>query len=105
MTCVWSFVSCDFLIAMTPFEKKVYKAVLEIPLGEVRSYEWVARRAGSPRSCRAVGQALKKNPYTVLIPCHRVVRSDRSLGGYSGGIRKKKMLLELERKIRAQLEE
>lgn len=84
---------------MTPFAKKVYKVVLSIPIGEVRSYKWVAKVAGSPRAFRAVGQILKNNPYPVIIPCHRVVKSNDKLGGYIFGADKKKSLLEIERKI------
>ena len=85
---------------MTAFEKKVYKAVLKIPLGEVRTYHWVAQQTGHPRACRAVGQALKKNPYPLIIPCHRVVRSGGDIGGFSRGRKNKKMLIDLERHIR-----
>ncbi|MFA6216715.1 MAG: MGMT family protein [Candidatus Omnitrophota bacterium] len=89
---------------MTAFAKKVYKAVLSIPLGEVRSYQWVARRIGHPRACRAVGGALKRNPYPLIIPCHRVIAGNGKPGGYSGGLKKKMLLLELERKIKICLE-
>lgn len=85
---------------MTDFTKRVYKAVLSIPLGEVRSYKWVAKRAGSPKAFRAVGQILKRNPWTLIIPCHRVVNSDNRLGGYSGGLKKKEYLLNLEKAIK-----
>jgi len=85
---------------MTLFECKVYKATLSIPLGEVRTYAWIARKIGSPGAFRAVGQALKRNPYPLIIPCHRVVAAGKRLGGYSGGRRKKKMLLALERELR-----
>jgi O-6-methylguanine DNA methyltransferase len=85
---------------VTPFAKKVYKIVLSIPLGEVRTYKWVAQRAGRPRAYRAVGQVLKRNPYPFLIPCHRVVASSNKLGGYSRGVKLKKQLLILERKIK-----
>ena len=85
---------------MTPFSKKVYKAVLSIPLGEVRTYKWVARRIGNPRACRAVGQALKDNPWPIIIPCHRVIASNGNLGGYSRGIKRKRKLLELEKEIK-----
>jgi methylated-DNA-[protein]-cysteine S-methyltransferase len=81
---------------LTTFQKKVLKAVLDIPKGKVRSYAWVARRAGSPLACRAVGQALKKNPYAPGVPCHRVVSSNGSIGGYSGGLKKKRALLRKE---------
>ena len=82
---------------LTDFEKKVYRAVMSIPLGSTRSYKWVAAKTGSPRSARAVGNALNKNPYAPFVPCHRVVASDGSLGGYGGGLRKKIELLEKER--------
>ncbi|MFA6349329.1 MAG: MGMT family protein [Candidatus Omnitrophota bacterium] len=85
---------------MTDFAKKVYKAALSIPLGQVRTYKWVAQKCNSPKAARAVGQILKKNPYPLIIPCHRVIRSSGHLGGYSaGGSNVKKRLLELERQI------
>ena len=87
---------CD----MNDFDKKVYRAIMTIPIGEVRTYKWVAEKIKHPRAYRAVGQSLKKNPYLVIIPCHRVVASDGELGGYAGGVRRKKYLLELERQIR-----
>ncbi|MGE5279919.1 MAG: methylated-DNA--[protein]-cysteine S-methyltransferase [Deltaproteobacteria bacterium] len=83
---------------MTDFEKAVYAAVLEIPLGQTRSYAWVARRIGRPRAARAVGNALNKNPYAPFVPCHRVIAADGSLGGFSAGPAKKKALLERERR-------
>ncbi|MEA3490081.1 MAG: MGMT family protein [Candidatus Omnitrophota bacterium] len=81
---------------LTSFQKKVLLAVMEIPRGEVRSYSWVARRAGSPRACRAAGQALSVNPYAPHVPCHRVISSDGSIGGYSGGSGRKRRLLAKE---------
>jgi methylated-DNA-[protein]-cysteine S-methyltransferase len=81
---------------LTPFQKKVLRAVVDIPRGKTRSYAWVALRAGSPGACRAVGQALKRNPYAPHVPCHRVVAADGSIGGYSGGIEKKMRLLSAE---------
>lgn len=85
---------------MTPFAKKVYKVVLSIPLGQVRTYKWVAQKAGRPKAYRAVGQILKNNPYPLIIPCHRVIECSGNLGGYTGGKKIKKALLELERQIR-----
>lgn len=85
---------------MTDFAKRVYKAVLSIPLGEVRSYKWVASEAGSAGAWRAVGTILKNNPYPLVVPCHRVVKSDKKTGGYVFGIKNKRMLLDLEREIR-----
>ena len=84
---------------MTDFEKKVYREVLKIPLGQVRSYKWIARRIGQPKAFRAVANALKKNPYPLLIPCHRVIRSSGKLGGYSLGVRLKRELINLEKII------
>jgi len=83
----------------TPFQKKVWKIILTIPRGEVRTYEWIAQKTGSPRAARAVGSALRKNPLAPQVPCHRVVRKDGSLGGYSGpgGVRTKKQLLAREK--------
>lgn len=85
---------------ITPFAIKVYRAVLTIPLGEVRSYKWVAQKLGSPKAARAVGQALKKNPYPLIIPCHRVIKSSHDLGGYAWGEKSKKIILDLERQIK-----
>ncbi|MFH1127997.1 MAG: MGMT family protein [Candidatus Omnitrophota bacterium] len=85
---------------MNPFARKVYKAVLTIPLGQVRTYKWVAQKAGNPKAARAVGQILKNNPYLLIIPCHRVIKSSGSLGGYAGGVKNKKAILDLERQIK-----
>lgn len=81
---------------MTLFEKKVYTVVKKIPAGEVRTYAWVARKAGAPGASRAVGSCLNKNPFPVIVPCHRVVNAGGSLGGYAFGADLKKQLLELE---------
>jgi methylated-DNA-[protein]-cysteine S-methyltransferase len=89
---------------MTPFAKRVYSVVAAIPLGQTRTYKWVAKKAGSPAASRAIGQILKRNPYPVIIPCHRVIKSDASLGGYAFGIRNKKELLDIEREIKQCLE-
>ena len=82
----------------TPFQRKVYKAILKIPPGEVRSYAWVAKKIDRPKAARAVGQALKRNRWAPMIPCHRVIASDGNLGGYSapGGLRRKLLLLTRE---------
>ena len=87
---------------LTEFEKAVYGIVMEIPLGQTRSYQWVARRLDRPQSARAVGNALNKNPYAPFIPCHRVIASDGSLGGYSAGLRKKIELLRREKEVAQQ---
>ncbi|MDD5317263.1 MAG: MGMT family protein [Candidatus ainarchaeum sp.] len=81
---------------LTPFQIKVLQAAEKIPAGETRTYRQVAAEAGHPRAFRAVGTALGKNPVPGFIPCHRVVRSDGSAGGYSGkGGKKGKMRLLL----------
>lgn len=87
-------------VKLTPFQWKVLAAASRIPLGQTRSYKWVARAVGRPKAVRAVGQALKKNPYPLIIPCHRVIKEDGSPGGYAGRYGPRKaQLLETERKI------
>ena len=80
----------------TPFERDVLAATATIPYGEVRSYKWLAERVGRPGTARAIGNALHKNPVPVIIPCHRIVKSDGSLGGYAFGTAWKTRLLALE---------
>ncbi len=80
----------------TEFQRNVWEATRIIPYGETRSYAWVARRIGNPRACRAVGNALGRNRLSIIIPCHRVISSDGSLGGFGGGLKLKMRLLELE---------
>ncbi|MBF0563744.1 MAG: MGMT family protein [Nitrospirae bacterium] len=74
----------------------VYRVLLEIPYGQTRSYKWVAERVGSPKASRAVGHALSTNPLPIIVPCHRVVASDGSLGGFSPSIEIKMILLDIE---------
>ena len=81
---------------LSDFEKKVYKTTLKIPAGQVRSYKWVAETMGKPNASRAVGNALNKNPYPIFVPCHRVIKSDGSIGGFAGGSKAKKRLLTKE---------
>ena len=89
---------------MTQFEWKVLEAALTIPFGQTRSYGWVAQKIGRPRAMRAVGQALRKNPYPIAIPCHRVIRSDGTPGGYAGRMGPQKgRLLALEQEILSKL--
>lgn len=88
---------------LTEFEKKVYRAACSIPLGEVRSYKWVALKAGMPKAARAVGNALNKNPFAPFVPCHRVIKSDGSIGGFARGSRAKAKLLKREREISRQI--
>ena len=85
------------LRGLSEFEQAVLRKALEIPPGEVRPYSWIAREIGHPDAVRATGSALAKNPVPLLIPCHRVVRSDGHIGNYSlGGARNKRLLLESE---------
>jgi methylated-DNA-[protein]-cysteine S-methyltransferase len=86
------------LSALTPFQRSVLIACARIPRGQVRTYSQLARSIGKPHAARAVGGALAKNPLAPLIPCHRVIRKDGSLGGYTarGGTAKKRLLLEKE---------
>lgn len=78
------------------FQRRVWRAIRRIPYGRVRSYKWVASRVGGARYARAVGLALGANPVPLVIPCHRVVTSGGSLGGFTGGLRLKRRLLALE---------
>lgn len=80
----------------TAFQRKVWEKLLEIPYGETRSYKWLAEEVGSPKGFRAVGGANGKNPVPIIIPCHRVINSDGTMGGYSGGVWIKEWLLKLE---------
>jgi len=86
-----------YMKELTLFEKKVYTVVKKIPLGEVKTYAWVAKKAGRPAAARAAGNALNKNPFPVIVPCHRVVHSDGSIGEYAFGRDLKRRLLKLER--------
>ncbi len=80
----------------TDFQRRVWVQLLEIPYGQTRSYAQVARAAGSPRGVRATGAAIGRNPVSIIVPCHRVVGSDGSLTGYTGGIERKRALLRHE---------
>ena len=82
----------------TPFRKRVWDALCQIPYGETRSYKDIARAIGNEKACRAVGGANNKNPISIFIPCHRVIGADGKLVGYGGGIDIKIKLLELEKR-------
>ena len=90
---------CNMKIKGTKFQQKVWQYLKSIPSGKVKTYKQVAIAIKSPKSARAVANACGKNPYAPKIPCHRVIRSDGGLGGYSGrgGIRKKLELLRSEK--------
>lgn len=85
----------DFGIC-SDFQHKVLLAEYGIPRGRVSTYSRIAKHIGSPKASRAVGNSLAKNPFPLIIPCHRAVRSDGSLGGYQGGVDMKRRLLEME---------
>jgi methylated-DNA-[protein]-cysteine S-methyltransferase len=82
--------------ALGPFHRRVLGATAKIPAGRVATYTQVAARAGSPRASRAAGNALHANPVAIVVPCHRVLRTDGSLGGYGGGLPIKEWLLRHE---------
>ena len=82
----------------TDFQKAVWQATCLIPYGEVRTYSWVAAEIQKPKAVRAVGNALGANPLSIIVPCHRVLRTDGGLGGDSGGLQWKPKLLALEGK-------
>ena len=88
----------DFPDTGTPFQIRVWKALLQIPRGKTITYKELAKKVGAPCSIRAVANAVAANPHPVSIPCHRIVRSDGGLGGYSGpgGVEKKRLLLKRE---------
>jgi len=90
----------EFTIPLSPsgttFQKEVWNTLLGIPYGTTVSYKTEAKIFGNPKAIRAVANANGKNPISILIPCHRVIASDGSLGGYSGGLDKKEFLLSLE---------
>ena len=81
----------------TDFQKKVWRALTEIPYGATASYLDIAEAVGNPKACRAVGMANHVNPLPVFVPCHRVVGKNGKLTGYAGGLEMKQFLLELER--------
>ena len=85
-------------VVATAFQRRVWEALRSIPLGETRTYSEVARSIGQPSAIRAVARACATNPAAIVVPCHRVVRTDGTLGGYRWGLERKKSLLEQERR-------
>ncbi len=90
----------DFLLPLsmsgTLFQKRAWQAMLTIPYGQTISYAEEARRAGHPTALRAIGNANGRNPLAIIVPCHRVIASDGTIGGYSSGLDRKRFLLRLE---------
>ncbi len=80
----------------TAFQRQVWRALLRVPYGKLRSYQWVASRVGGRQYARAVGNAVGANPLPIIVPCHRIVAHDATLGGFSGGLPAKRKLLTLE---------
>lgn len=83
------------------FDQKVLMKVLEIPWGQTRSYKWLANAVGKPTCVRQVARVLSRNPYPIIIPCHRVIRSDGDIGGYILGSNVKRFLLDLEKRVKS----
>jgi methylated-DNA-[protein]-cysteine S-methyltransferase len=91
------------LSEVSGFHQRVLRAAVRIPVGKVLTYTQIAARAGNPRASRAAGNALHNNPVAIVVPCHRIVRSDGSLGGYGGGLPVKEWLLRHEGAIATSL--
>jgi O-6-methylguanine DNA methyltransferase len=85
-------------VVATAFQRRVWEALRSIPFGTTRTYSEVARLLGRPTASRAVARACATNPVAIVVPCHRVIRTDGSLGGYRGGLHRKQLLLEQEKR-------
>jgi methylated-DNA-[protein]-cysteine S-methyltransferase len=83
----------------TPFQTRVWQQLQQIPYGDTWSYAQLAGKVGNPRACRAVGLANGRNPVAIIVPCHRVIAADGSLGGYGGGLDRKQLLLRHEHAV------
>ncbi|SDB82060.1 methylated-DNA--[protein]-cysteine S-methyltransferase [Shouchella lonarensis] len=86
----------DIDLVGTPFQKKVWRALMDINYGETRSYKEIAKQIGAPKAVRAIGGANNRNPLPIIVPCHRVIGSNGAMVGYGGGLNKKELLLHLE---------
>jgi methylated-DNA-[protein]-cysteine S-methyltransferase len=86
----------DWALVRTPFRRGVLRATAQIPFGATSTYRAIAAAAGSPSAFRAAGNALGSNPIPIVVPCHRVLASDGGLGGYTGGVERKRLLLAIE---------
>ncbi len=87
-----------YKLSGTKFQLKVWNELLNIPYGETKSYKEIAEKIGNDKASRAVGMANNKNPITIIVPCHRVIGSNKKLVGYAGGLDMKEYLLEMENK-------
>ena len=87
----------DLEITGTDFQKSVWQELINIPYGETRTYKEIAQKINNPKALRAVGTAIGKNPFFIIIPCHRVIRSDGKMGGFAYGLDVKEKLLDLEK--------
>ncbi len=87
----------SLLFAGTSFQQRIWNALLTIPYGETRSYMQIARIVGNEKGVRAVAQAIGANPMSIIVPCHRVIGSDKALTGFAGGLEAKRYLLNLEK--------
>jgi AraC family transcriptional regulator of adaptative response/methylated-DNA-[protein]-cysteine methyltransferase len=87
-----------FHVRATAFQQRVWRALMEIPRGETRTYSQIAEAIGSPRAVRAVGTACGANPLALLVPCHRAIGANGSLTGYRWGLERKRKLLAIEQK-------
>ena len=88
----------DLNFTGTVFQNRVWKALSDIPFGKTVAYKDIAQKIKNPKAVRAVGSANGKNPFCIIVPCHRVIAADGSIGGYGGGISVKRQLLEIERR-------
>lgn len=84
-------------ITGTDFQKSIWQELIKIPYGETRTYKEIAQKINNPKALRAVGTAIGKNPFFIIIPCHRVIRSDGKMGGFAYGLDVKEKLLDLEK--------
>lgn len=91
-------------LAGTPFQNQVWQGLCQVPFGETISYAELARRVGNAKACRAVGLANGRNPIAIIVPCHRVIAADGTLGGYGGGLDRKSWLLRHEAEVRGKQE-
>lgn len=91
-------------LAGTPFQLEVWKELLKIPVGTLTTYAAIAQALNNPKACRAVGSAVGANPVAILIPCHRVVRSNGALGGYHWGLPRKERIIQWENALRNNIE-